>query len=202
MDELPLPRRQIMTERMRMAQVRKALGQALEQRPGPDGAAKLFYFACTRYLEMALNRLHAQDQRIIDKLRARVAAEDEASHALLSDFHSSLEASRKALRELLQALQAYQQDTGASREDYENAALRFMDVFLNILAARRHSSLHLEEQYFDLSDWEAVAGVTSASLALERELFSQACEVAPPSARSRIPSLMMYSFSAFTPSSS
>jgi len=178
--DLPLPRRQIMTERMRMAQVRKAFGAALKNQAYENGDLKTFYVACTRYLEMALNRLHAQDQRIVDMLRARVAADDEASQKLLTDFDSSLRASRKALGDLLQALEQYEHKARTSTQDYETAAHRFMDVFLNILAARRHSSQHLEETHFDVSDWETVAGVTPRSLARERELFSQTCQTAPP----------------------
>ncbi len=180
MAELPLPRRQVMTERMRMAQVRKAFGQALEAGDDQGSDLKPFYIACTRYLEMALNRLHAQDQRIIDKLSARVAADDHDAHQLLSGFDQSLRSSRAALSELLQALTRYEGDAASSQRDYEHAALRFMDVFLNILAARRHSSQHLEEEHFDLADWKEVAGVTQTSLATERELFQRACQTAPP----------------------
>ena len=159
-----------------MAQVRKAFGQALAAARPED--LKAFYVACTRYLEHALNRLHAQDQRIIDKLTPHVAAEDSSNQALLRDFDRSLQVSREALGDLLVALEAYE----AGRSDqpaYQEAALRFMDVFLNILATRRHSSQHLEEEHFTLADWEQVANVTDASLAAERELFERACATAP-----------------------
>jgi hypothetical protein len=175
--ELPLPRRQIMSERMRMAQVRKPFGLALDAARQDDPRA--FYVACARYLEHALNRLHAQDQRIIDKLTARVDADDQDSRSLLADFDASLAASRSALKELLQALADFEQ-TQIDQPAFEAAARRFMDVFLNILAARRHSSQHLEEQHFNLTDWEEVAGVTTDSQAAERALFQTVCAVAPP----------------------
>jgi hypothetical protein len=175
--ELPLPRRQIMSERMRMAQVRKPFGLALDAARQDDPRA--FYVACARYLEHALNRLHAQDQRIIDKLTARVDADDQDSRSLLADFDASLAASRSALKELLQALADFEQ-TQIDQPAFEAATRRFMDVFLNILAARRHSSQHLEEQHFNLTDWEEVAGVTTDSQAAERALFQTVCAVAPP----------------------
>ena len=165
-----------MGERMRMAQVRKAFGQALAAARPED--LKAFYVACTRYLEHALNRLHAQDQRIIEKLTPHVAPQDSSNQELLRDFDGSLKTSREALGDLLVALQAY--ETGQSDQStYQDAALRFMDVFLNILAARRHSSQHLEDEHFKLKDWEEVANVTDASLAAERELFERVCATAP-----------------------
>ena len=174
--ELPLPRRQIMRERMRMAQVRKAFGQALAA--GRKDDLRTFYIACTRYLENALNRLHAQDQRIIEKLTPRIAADDGASQELLSGFQASLEASSEALDELLMALEDLERER-SSQETFKQASLRFMDVFLNILAVRRHSSQHLEEEHFTLTDWEEVADVTEATLANEQQLFQKACATAP-----------------------
>ncbi len=175
--ELPLPRRQIMTERMRMAQVRKPFGLALDAERQDD--LRAFYVACARYLEHALNRLHAQDQRIIDKLTARVDANDQDSRSLLADFDASLAASRSALEKLLQALADFEQ-AQIDQPAFEAAARSFMDVFLNILAARRHSSQHLEEEHFNLKDWEETAGVTADSQAAERALFQTVCAVAPP----------------------
>lgn len=179
MSELPLPRRQIMTERMRMAQVRKAFGQALEQSGDQPANLKAFYGACSRYLQAALDRLHAQDQRIIDKLSPLIAPDDADSQELLAGFDNSLRSSRGALKELMDALDAYEGSDVASQQTFEQAARRFMDVFLNILAARRHSSQHLEEEHFDDADWVEVAGVTDQSLATERALFQAACDTAP-----------------------
>ena len=95
-------------------------------------------------------------------------------------FSRQLESPQRFAPEREQVGRRSVEQTQIDQPAFEAAARRFMDVFLNILAARRHSSQHLEEQHFNLTDWEEVAGVTTDSQAAERALFQTVCAVAPP----------------------
>jgi len=174
-------RNSIMTERIRMSQVRKAFGAGLEHPPeGPSALA--FYTACCEYLQAALERLQAQDQRIIEILAPLVPAEAVEDRKILGQFQAGLDAIRVALDRLMHSLAAYQQSNGQDQESFQHEAHGFLDVFINVLAARRHTSSHLEEQHFDRDDWVAVAFASDVAKQREIDLFNAVKQSAPAQA--------------------
>ena len=56
-------------------------------------------------------------------------------------------------------------------EEFKEEAHSFLDVFLNLLASNRHSTIDLESKVFTPKDWEKLAGVTEESIQIEKKLF-------------------------------
>lgn len=181
MNSVETLRKSIMTERIRMSQVRKAFGAGLDCPPDPSVALS-FYPACCEYLQAALKRLHMQDQRIIELLTPLVPEHAVQDRQILDQFQAGLDASRVALDRLMQAVQAYRASNGTEQAVFEDEARAFLEVFINILGARRHTSSHLEEQHFDRDDWASVAHMSEAAQELEQQLFMAVKRVAPEGA--------------------
>ena len=79
-----------MKERINMSKVRKSLGACLDASLLSDGQAEPYYRAAVHYLQSALERLHSQDQRIIDLLDPVVPKSDEADRQILASFDRGL----------------------------------------------------------------------------------------------------------------
>ena len=174
-------RKSIMTERIRMSQVRKAFGAGLDKPPNPS-QAQHFYPACCEYLESALVRLHDQDQRIIELLTPLIPDTAPEDQEILTQFQSSLDASRVALERLMAALADYRASDGSGQDSFEKEARAFLEVFFNILGARRHTSSHLEEQHFSRDAWAYVADASETSKQREQQLFAAVKAAAPEGA--------------------
>jgi hypothetical protein len=169
------------TERMRMSQVRKAFGAGLQHPPQAPSALG-FYTACCEYLQAALERLHAQDQRIIEILSPLVPTEATEDRKILGQFQAGLDAIRVALDRLMDSLATYQKSNGQGQCSFEAEAHKFLDVFINVLAARRHTSSHLEEQHFDRDDWASVAFASDVAKQREIDRFNAVKQFAPAEA--------------------
>lgn len=174
-------RQSIMTERIRMSKVRQAFGAGLDGSLAPAVAVS-FYPPCCEYLQAALGRLHTQDQRIIELLTPVVPADAEQDREILNQFQTGLDTSRAALGRLMQALAAYRASQGAAQAAFENEARAFLEVFINVLGARRHTSSHLEDEHFNDDDWASVADVSEAAKELEQQLFAAVKTAAPEGA--------------------
>jgi hypothetical protein len=174
-------RKSIMTERIRMSQVRKAFGAGLDGTP-PAPIALAFYPPCCKYLQAALGRLHTQDQRIIVLLTPLVPQDATQDLEILNQFQTSLDASQVALDQLMQALADYRASKGTAQLAFEDEARAFLEVFIHVLGARRHTSSHLEDEHFDLSDWASLADINDDAKQLEQQLFAAVKTAAPEGA--------------------
>lgn len=165
-------------ERMRMSKVRRVLGVALEGDAAIEDPVPL-YLACSDYLKHALDRLHAQDHRLWERLNPHAGPEDTVFRDKLDKLKARLAASELALAGLVMARDSLRTRGLSEREAFEDEAHRFLDVFLNILAASRHSTLAEEEASFADSDWDYVADNTAAAAAEEIRLFEEVENAAP-----------------------
>ena len=127
-------------ERMRMSMVRRTLGAALEGEAAADNPVPV-YLACSDYLKHALDRLHAQDHRLWERLNPHAGPEDAVFRDKLDKLKFRLAASEQSLAGLVLARDALRARGASEREGFEDEARRFLDVFLNILSASRHSTL-------------------------------------------------------------
>ena len=175
-------------ERMRMSQVRRVLGQALEGQAAVEDPVPL-YLACADYLEHSLGRLHAQDHRLWERLDPYAGPDDAAFREKLDHLKARLAASELALAELLRARDALRAAGAPQRAAFEDEAHRFLEVFLNVLAASRHSTLAEEEAKFASADWDYVADNTAAAAARELQLFDEV-ENAAPGAMDALPPIV------------
>ena len=165
-------------ERMRMSKVRRALGVVLDGEASVADPAPL-YIACSDYLKHALDRLHAQDHRLWERLDPHAGPKDAEFRDKLDKLKARLSASEIALAGLVMARDSLQARGAPEREAFEDEARRFLDVFLNILAASRHSTLAEEEEKFVDDDWDFVADNTAEAAAEEFRLFEEVEKAAP-----------------------
>ena len=165
-------------ERMRMSMVRRALGAALDGEAAVEDPVPL-YLACSDYLKHALDRLHAQDNRLWERLDPHAGPHDQEFREKLDHLKARLHASEGALAGLVKARDALRAGGAPERSGFEDEARRFLDVFLNVLAASRHSTLAEEEEKFVGADWDYVADNTAEAAARELQLFEQVENAAP-----------------------
>ncbi len=165
-------------ERMRMSKVRRVLGVALDGDAAVEDLAPL-YLACSDYLKHALDRLHAQDHRLWERLNPHAAPENHVFRDKLDKLKARLGASELALAGLVMARDALRERGESERDSFEDEAQRFLDVFINILAASRHSTLAEEEAEFADADWDYVADNTAEAAEEELRLFTEVEKAAP-----------------------
>lgn len=165
-------------ERMRMSMVRRTLGAALEGEAAADNPLPV-YLACSDYLKHALDRLHAQDHRLWERLDPHAGPEDAVFRDKLDRLKQRLAASEQALGGLVGARDAVRARGASERKGFEDEARRFLDVFINILSASRHSTLAEEESQFVDADWDYVADNTADAAAEEGRLFGEVEKAAP-----------------------
>lgn len=165
-------------ERMRMSMVRRTLGAALDGEAAADDPVAL-YLACSDYLKHALDRLHAQDHRLWERLDPHAGPEDAVFREKLDRLKERLGASEQALDGLVSARDALRANGASERAGFEAQARRFLDVFLNVLAASRHSTLAEEEAKFADADWDYVADDTANAAEEETRLFGEVEKAAP-----------------------
>ena len=172
-------------ERMRMSKVRRVLGLALDGEAAVEDPVPV-YLACSDYLKHALDRLHAQDHRLWERLDPHAGPTDEVFREKLDHLKTRLHASEGALAGLVKARDVLRAGGAPERGGFEDEARRFLDVFLNVLAASRHSTLAEEEEKFAAGDWEYVADNTAEAAAEELRLFEQV-ELAAPGVMESLP---------------
>jgi len=165
-------------ERMRMSKVRRVLGAALDGKAAVEDPIPA-YLACSDYLKHSLDRLHAQDHRLWERLDPHAGPNDIAFREKLNHLKERLAASERALDGLARARDALRAEGAPRRAAFESEARAFLDVFLNVLAASRHSTLAEEEAKFAGSDWDYVADNTVEAAARELRLFEQVEHAAP-----------------------
>lgn len=165
-------------ERMRMSKVRRVLGLALEGKAPVEDPVPL-YLACSDYLQHSLDRLHAQDHRLWERLDPHAGPDDPEFREKLDQLKARLAASEQSLAGLVEAREALRAAGAPQRAAFEDEARAFLDVFLNILGASRHSTLAEEEEKFAGDDWDYVADNTAEAAARELHLFQQVEHAAP-----------------------
>ena len=92
-------------ERMRMSKVRRVLGLALEGKALVADPVPL-YLACSDYLQHSLDRLHAQDHRLWERLDPHAGPDDLEFREKLDQLKARLAASERALAGLVEAREA------------------------------------------------------------------------------------------------
>jgi len=160
----------VQKERIHLSQVRRAFTKGLEEEDVDPGLIN-FYVACCDYLDCALNRLIAQDHILHDLLVPHVEKDNQEYITKLEKLNIGLNAMEKAIKKLNTAKEKLIKSGLYEVNDFKKEATAFLDVFLNMLASNRHSTIDLEEKVFTPADWEKLAGVTEESIHNEDRLF-------------------------------
>lgn len=169
-------------ERMRLGQVRKSFAAGIEMQSQGAAVPMEFIGTCVDYIKASMDRLHAQDQRILDILKPHTPASDADGTATLDNLDMRLTKSREALKKLLAARDLYRAKGTDGWSDFKVATDAFMDVYFNILLKGQHSTLAMQDKLFSDSDWETVAGVSQDSRMTEAALFAAVKRHAPAGA--------------------
>ncbi len=165
-------------ERTHLSQVRRAFTTGLEIEAVDPGLVN-FYVVCCGYLEYSLNRLIAQDNILHDLLVPHIEATNQEYLDKLTKLEKGLQAMENAIEKLTTAKNNLIKAGLYETQIFKEEARAFLDVFLNMLAINRHSTIDLESKVFTPKDWEKLAGVTEESIQMEEKLFLNAKLSAP-----------------------
>ena len=157
-------------ERTHLSQVRRAFTTGLEIEAVDPGLVN-FYVVCCEYLEYSLNRLIAQDNILHDLLIPHIEATNQEYLDKLTKLEKGLQAMENAIEKLTTAKNNLIKAGLYETQIFKEEARAFLDVFLNMLAINRHSTIDLESKVFTPKDWEKLAGVTEESIQMEEKLF-------------------------------
>jgi len=169
-------------ERMRLAQVRKSFMAGVEQQSTGQNIAPEFLLTCVDYIKAAMDRLHAQDQRIHDLLIPHVAATDTVGADTLAHLNHRLAKSREALDGLVAARDSYRASGHAGWSNFKTAVDHFMDVYMNTLLKGQHSTMEMQKKVFDDAAWDYVSNQSQDSHIIEATLFAGVQRYAPEGA--------------------
>ena len=168
----------VSNERTHLSQVRRAFTAGLEIEAVDPGLVN-FYVVCCGYLEYSLNRLIAQDNILHDLLIPHIEATNQEYLDKLTKLEKGLQAMENAIEKLTTAKNNLIKAGLYETQIFKEEARAFLDVFLNMLAINRHSTIDLESKVFTPKDWEKLAGVTEESIQMEEKLFLNAKLSAP-----------------------
>jgi hypothetical protein len=158
-------------ERRRKLQVREAFSAGLARYRTESGEPRAFYLACADYLLQGQHRLVAQDMRLAEMLKARVAAEQAADHELIDALLDRLQQAQHATNTFATAVDEYRASSGQDHAAFETAAAQYLHVIVDVLGARSHSLRHLTTTLFSNQDWARIVDITPEFLSAEEGLF-------------------------------
>lgn len=178
-------REQVGHERQRLVLVRKALSASLAETTEHGEAYVPFYIAVAKYIESAMGRLHAQDERMSELIPERAPNMDDAIRDMLKDVHERLEGSKKHLNAITAACQALESRGVAAIKTFEAAGKGYTDYIASRMGHQARPS-DMAAKLFTEADWTYMAGATDADIAREQKLFSDVRAALPPSLKSAI----------------
>ncbi len=172
-------RAEIGRERRRQIQVRQAFEAGLAKRVHNDTDLADFYLACGDYIVWSMARLHDQDQRIHDLLVERLDPGRTDVHEQLAGLNERQAKSRVFTAEFQRAVEALRDSGASGQAQFEVAAQAFVDLFTSLMAPRKNPFQEHTDVLFTDSDWVDIAGVSTESLAEEKELYELVETTAP-----------------------
>jgi hypothetical protein len=168
MNQLPL-RERVANERRRLKSVREALSAALEKGAHGDAAFIPFYVAAADYIEASMHRLHIQDVRMGEMIRAKLSAVDANSTKAMGELDQRLAGNQRHLGNLLESRDALKKQGAAMLDRFEQVSRDYTNY---IIASMGHhsGSTDLAQKLFSMDDWAYMAGITEDETRREEEL--------------------------------
>ncbi len=167
-------------ERRRLKQVRQKLTAAVEQTAHGNADWIPFYLAVADYMQAAMDRLHAQDDKMGAMIRERVDG-DKATQAL-AELDERLQGNQQRLDRLLAERERLAAEGAARLSDFEAAARDFTDFIVRNMG-HHGATTDLAGKLFSPQDWEYMAGITDEDLAREVELAEKVAASTPADLR-------------------
>ncbi|MEE4186410.1 MAG: hypothetical protein V2J12_11635 [Gammaproteobacteria bacterium] len=159
-------------ERRRLRQVRQALTAATAAPAGDASDRRAFYLAIGDYFEAAMARLHEQDIRMGDMLRAKADMQDPANVQAMAELDERLAGNQEHLQKLLTARDHLRANAAAATREFEQAGGAYAG-FIVANMGHHPGTANLAAALFDQADWEHMTLVSEAAQQREKELFAE-----------------------------
>ncbi len=179
MNELPL-RERVANERRRLKSVREALSAGVAQGAGSDATFVPFYVAVADYMEAAMHRLHIQDVRMGEMIRAKLGRLDANSEKALGELDERLAGNQRHLNEFVAARDALKKQ-GVARLSHFEKVSRDYTAFILANMGHHGATTELAQKLFSLDDWAYMAGVTEEETRHEQALHERVFAAVPKS---------------------
>ncbi len=166
-------------ERRRLKQVRQLLTAAVARTSGGDPRYVPFYLALADYIETAMARLHAQDVRMGDMIRARISPPDAEAMQALAELDDRLAGNQQHLGRFALARKALAVHGVGALGDFERVAA---DYTAYIVANMGHhgATTMLAQRLFSADDWQHMAATTDEDTRREALLHGRVEATRPP----------------------
>jgi hypothetical protein len=171
MNQLPL-RERVANERRRLKSVRETLSAALAQGAKGDSSYVPFYVAIADYIEASMRRLHTQDVRMGEMIRAKLAAQDPGSARAMGELEERLSGNQQHLKKLLESRDALKKQGTAALERFEEVARDYTN-YITSRMGHHGPSTDLAQKLFSTEDWTYMAGITEEDMRREQVLHEQ-----------------------------
>ena len=172
-------REKVAGERRRLKSVRETLTAAVARKSGGDGLFAPFYVAIGDYFATSMGRLHAQDVKMGNMIRAKLGTLDAKSAQALHELDERLAGNQEHLRALSVAKEKL-----AARNDPANLA-NFEAVgaaYTNYIVANmghHGGTTDLAGRLFTPADWDYMAGVTDDETRTEQQQYARVFAALP-----------------------
>jgi len=166
-------------ERRRLRQVRQALTAAAAE-PAPAGSdRRAFYIAIGDYFEAAMERLHEQDIRMGDMLRAKADMQDPANVQAMAELEERLAGNQEHLARLLSARDRLRTGQAGASAEFEAAGGAYAAYIVENMG-HHAGTANLAQEVFDTDDWQHMTLVSEAARQREQTLFDDVFAQLPP----------------------
>jgi len=167
-------------ERRRLKSVRMKLSAAVAQGASGETDWAPFYIAVGNYMEASIGRLLAQDIKMGDMIRDKVAVVDDDVASALLRMHDRLSDLEQRLERTLAARDKLRADGARGLNEFEDAARNLTDYIVANMGHQEGGANSIAAKLFGPDDWELMAGITDEDMAREVALFEQVTATTPP----------------------
>ena len=179
MNQVPL-RERVANERRRLKSVREVLSSALAQGANGDASFVPFYTAVGDYIEASMHRLHIQDVRMGEMVRAKLGNLDATSSKSMEELDARLAGNQRHLNKLLESRDALKKQGASALDRFEQVS---RDYTAYIIASMGHhgGTTELAQKLFSMDDWAYMAGITEEETRREQVLYDLVFKALPKS---------------------
>jgi hypothetical protein len=173
-------REKVAGERRRLKSVREVLTAAVARKSGGDGLFAPFYIAIGDYIETSMGRLHAQDVKMGNMIRAKLGTLDAPSTQALRELDERLAGNQEHLR----ALSAAKENLAARNDPANLASFEAVGAaYTNYIVANmghHGGTTDLAGRLFTPADWDYMAGVSDEETRTEEQQYARVFGTLPP----------------------
>ena len=165
-------------ERSRLKQVRQALTAAAAQPAASTEDRSAFYIAIGDYFEASMDRLHEQDIRMGDLLRAKADMTQPDNLQALAELDERLAGNQHHLKNMLAARDQLRASGAAAQSDFESAGGAYARYIVENMG-HHPGTTNMARDLFTADDWEHMAFASDEAQANEKDLHGQVFACVP-----------------------